>query len=109
MASLIAHPLVPVNTTEDTLHDGLIEAGFSIESMDTLVEDENGQTIGVTIDGDEFTLHLDAEPNEREQDVKAMYVHIHDDEQELSEEHIEENRGMIKRLVAYFNSLYFTR
>lgn len=42
MASLIAHPLVPMNTTEDTLHDGLIKAGFSIESMDTLVEDENG-------------------------------------------------------------------
>lgn len=109
MASLIAHPLVPMNTTEDTLHDGLIKAGFSIESMDTLVEDENGQTIGVSIDGDEFTLHLDAEPNEREQDVKAMYVHIHDDEQELSEEHVEENCGMIKRLVAYFNSLYYTR
>lgn len=109
MASLIAHPLVPVSTTEDTLHDGLIKAGFGIESMDTLEEDENGQTIGVWIDDDEFTLHLDAEPNEREQDVKAMYVYIHDDEQELSEEHIEENRGMIKRLVEYFNSLYFTR
>lgn len=109
MASLIAHPLVPMNTTEDTLRDGLIEAGFSVESMDTFVEDENGQTIGVTIDGDEFTLHLDAKPNEREQDVKPLYAYIHDDEKELTEEHVEENRGMVKRLVNYLNSLYYTR
>ena len=53
MASLIAHPLVPMNTTEDSLHDGLTKASFSIENTDTLMEDENGQTIGITIDGDE--------------------------------------------------------
>lgn len=47
--------------------------------------------------------------NVAKMDAKDIDAYIHDDEKELTEEHVEENRGMVKRLVNYLNSLYYTR